>query len=91
MKDDDVLSGKIEIRALGAVTLGLQEEEGGTNSYLKGLEEGEKRGRQEVVDWIAPQMAMHRSGLMQTNIDYIEWQGKLEGWGIETGTNKAGE
>ena len=41
-----------------------------------------QQGRKEVVEFMSPRMAMHKSGLMQTNIDYIEWRAKLKKWGI---------
>ena len=39
-------------------------------------------GIREVVDYLQPHIACGLGGFMQTNIDYIEWQGKVKEWGI---------
>jgi hypothetical protein len=44
-----------------------------------------KVGIHEVVDWIKPRIAVNQFGIMQTNIDAIEWLSKLKAWGIEKG------
>lgn len=42
-----------------------------------------RAGIKAVVGWVKPRMAVTQAGLMSTNIDYIEWLGKLKEWGIE--------
>ena len=61
-----------------------------TNGAIVGLHEREraiaeisfKAGIRKVVGYLQPHMTCNKAGLMQTNIDYIEWQAKLKEWGI---------
>lgn len=60
---------------------GMEEEaKGGTNalSYLRGVEEGEKRGMNKVVEWINKNIAF-----ANINISYKEWQAQKKVWGID--------
>ena len=71
-------------QAQAEITWNIAYRLGHTNGSYKGEEEGVKEGRQDVVEWVSPRLAMHKSGLLQTNIDYIEWQDKLKSWTIDT-------
>ncbi len=69
-----------------AFKAGMEEEaKGGTNSlsYLKGVEDGERRGRKEVAKWIE---ANRETPLGKDAYGYYIWEGSLhskkEEWGL---------